>query len=180
MVAQMPEPESLLTIGDVAARARHLAKEPFAFTERCRHWAKIGLLVAVENAGAGAGKHALFRASEAYMAAVVNAFAESGLQPAGSRPVADAQGRARVGLATWLQERAKGRPRAMRLEIRFYPGGRSAMSDLLRGQEKWKWTPEDAALLKAKRFDPTSPPMTVITLDLGLLFASVFEAGKTL
>ena len=54
------------------------------------------------------------------------------------------------------------------------------MSEPLRGQEKWKWKPQDVTLLKAKGFDPTAPPMTVITLDLGSLFASVFEAGKTL
>ena len=112
------------------------------------------------------------------MAAVLTAFAEAGLQPAGSRPVADAQNRARLFLADWLEERAKGRPQAMRLEIRFYPGGRWTMSEPLRGQEKWKWTAEELALLKAKGFDPTAPAMTTITLNLGLLFASVFEAAK--
>jgi hypothetical protein len=170
----MPEPESLLTIGDVAARARHLAKDPFTFTERCRHWAKIGLLVAAENAGEGPGKHALFRASEAFIAAVMNAFAEARLQPAESRAVAE---RARLALVDWLEERAKGRPRAMRLEIRVYPGGRSAM-DVLRGKEKWKWKPEEITWLRAKGLDPDAPAMTVITLDLGFLFESVFEAAN--
>jgi len=176
MITQMPKPESrLLTIGEVAARARHLAKDPFGFTERCRHWAKLGLLVAVENAGEGAGKHALFPQTETFMAAVANAFAESGLQPAASRPVADAQSFARRALADWLAERAKGGPKAMRLEIRFYPGGRSA---IVPPRQKWRWTAEEVALLKAKGFDPTAPAMTTITLNLGLLFESVFEAAK--
>ncbi|MGB7976860.1 MAG: hypothetical protein WCF81_21490, partial [Roseiarcus sp.] len=47
-------------------------------------------LQAVEQVGEGAGRHALFPATEAYMAAVVAALAETGLHPAGSRPVADA------------------------------------------------------------------------------------------
>lgn len=174
------EPESLLTIGEVAACARHLAKDPFAFTERCRHWAKLGLIVAAENAGEGPGKHALFRPSEAFMAAVANAFAECGLQPAASRPVADAQNLARHSLAGWLEEKAKGRPKAMRLEIRFYPGGRNAM-DVLRGQQKWKWTAGEATRLKARGSDlATAPAMTEITVNLGELFESVFEAARAI
>jgi hypothetical protein len=115
----MPQPpETLLTIGEVAGRARHLARDPYAFVDRCRHWAKLGLLVAVENVGEGTGRHALFPQSEAYMAAVVNAFAEAGLQPAGSRPVADAHSFARAALAEWLRK-----PRPMSLEITFYGGG---------------------------------------------------------
>jgi hypothetical protein len=172
------EPENLLKISEVAARARHLAKDQFAFTERCRHWAKLGLLQAVKQVGEGAGRHALFPETEAYMAGVICALAESDLQPAASRPVAELQSRARRALADWLAERAKGRPQAMRLEIRFYPGGRWAMSEPLRGRKKWKLKPEDITFLKAKGFDPNAPPMTVNTLDLGFLFASVFEAAN--
>ncbi len=175
----MPEPpETLLTIGEVAARARHLARDPYAFVDRCRHWAKLGLLVAVENVGEGTGRHALFRASEAFMAAVVNAFAESGLQPAGSRPVADAQSFARQALATWLQERSKGRPQPMLLEISFYPGGRNVIGVRRGARQKPKWTAKQAASLKARGFDPTAPAMTTITINLGELFASVSEAAK--
>jgi hypothetical protein len=171
----MPEPESLLTIGEVAARARHLAKDAFSFSERARHWAKLGLLVAVENVGEGAGKHALFRASEAYMAAVLNGLAKAGLQPAGSGAAVEC---ARFALAGWLEERAKGQPAAMRLEIRVYLSGHSAM-EVLRGEEKWEWKPEEITMQKAKGPDLTNAPVeSVFTLDLGLLFESVFEAAK--
>jgi hypothetical protein len=175
----MPEQtESLVTIGEIAAAARHLAKDPFAFTERARHWARLGLLQAVEQVGEGAGRHALFPATEAYMAAVVAALAETGLHPAGSRPVADAQSVARHALARWLAERAKGRPQqAMRLAISFYPGGRWDIA-VLRGAEKPKRTAEEAASLKARGFDPAAPAMTVITVNLGVLFESVFEAKR--
>jgi hypothetical protein len=170
-VAQMPESSDLLTIGEIAARARHLAKDPFAFAERCRHWSRLGLLVAVENVGEGAGRHALFRESEAFMAAAVNAFAEAGLPPAGSQLVADAQSHARHALADWL-----GRPQSMRLEINVYPGGGSDI-EVVRSAGQKKLTAEQAASLKARGVDPARRPMTTITLDLGLLFASVAEAS---
>jgi hypothetical protein len=169
--------ESLVTIGEIAAAARHLAKDPFGFSERCRHWAKLGLLQAVEQVGEGAGRHALFPGTEAYMAAVVAALAETGLHPAGSRPVADAQSLARHALATWLGERAKGHPQAVRLAISFYAGGRFDIA-LLRGAETPKRTAVEAKALKARGFNPTARPMTVITLDLGLLFESVFEVRR--
>jgi hypothetical protein len=173
----MPEPsESLVTIGEIAAAARHLAKDPYAFAERCRHWARLGLLQAVKQVGEGAGRHALFPRTESYMAAVVTALAETGLQPAGSRPVADAQSVARHALETWLGERAKGRPKPMLLVIDFFPGG-GWQIEVHRGARQ-KRTAEEAASLKARGFDPTAPAMTMITLNLGLLFASVFEAAK--
>jgi hypothetical protein len=173
----MPEPsEKLVTIGEIAAAARHLVKDPFAFTERARHWAKLGLLQAVEQVGEGAGRHALFPATEDYIAAVVAALAETGLHPAGSRPVADAQSQARHALATWLGERAKGRPQSMRLEINVYPGGGYDI-EVVRSAGRKKLTAEQAASLKARGVDPARRPMTTITVDLGLLFASVAEAS---
>jgi hypothetical protein len=175
----MPEPaESLLTIGEIAAAARHLAKDPFAFSERCRHWARLGLLQAVKQVGEGAGRHALFPETETYMAAVVTALAETGLHPAGSRPVGDAQSVARQALTTWLAEKAKRRrPQAMRLEISFYPGGGRDIA-VLRGRQKPTRTGEKAAALKAREFDPTARPITVITLNLDSLFTSVLEAAE--
>jgi hypothetical protein len=169
----MPEPESLLTIGEVAARARHLAKDPFAFTERCRHWAKLGLLQAVDRVGEGAGRHALFPDTEACMAAVLCALAEAGLQPAGSRAVADAQSVARHTLARWLRERVKGRPQQpLLLEISFYPRGGWSIEPVRRGVRK-RLTAKQAASLKARGVDPTRRAMTTITVNLGELFASV-------
>ena len=158
--------EPLLTIGEVAARARHLASDPYAFTERARHWAKLGVLRAADQVGQGSGKHALFSETEAFMAAVANAFAEAGLPPAASRPVADAQGMARQALARWQGEKARGRPRPMFVEIRFYPGGRWAI-----GVHRGKWE-QNAA-------EPKASPMTTISVDLGELFTGVFEAAKT-
>jgi hypothetical protein len=174
----MPEPsEKLVTIGEIAAAARHLVKDPFAFTERARHWARIGLLRAVEQVGEGGGRHALFPATEAYMAAVVAALAETGLHPAGSQPVATAQGQARHALATWLAERAKGQPQAVRLEVSFYPGGGYDI-EVVPSAGRKKQTAEEAASLKARGVDPARRPMTTIAVDLGLLFESVFEAKR--
>ena len=110
------------------------------------------------------------------MAAVVNAFAEAGLQPAGSRPVADAQGMARAELATWLQEKTKGRPRPMLLEINFYPGGRWGL-EVRRGARK-RIDDREAAVLQARGIDPKVPAMTTITVNLGELFASVAKAAE--
>ena len=179
---KMPEPKSLLTIGEIAARARHLAKDPFAFGERARHWAKLGLLKAADRVGEGAGRHALFRETEAYMAAVVNALAETGLHPAGSRPVADAQTFARFELEKWLPERAKGRRQPIVLEINFYRGGGGI--NVLRGRAVWqkpKQPASEIARLKARgvdpaRFDPARA-LTTIRVNLGELFESVFEAS---
>jgi hypothetical protein len=169
----MPEQrEALLTIGEVAARARHLARDPFAFTERARHWAKLGLLVAVDQVGEGTGRHALFPESEAFFAAVVNAFAEAGLQPAGSRPVADALSMARHALARWQREKAKGEPDPMFVEIRFYAGGRWDI-----GVHRGVWKRISANASAAALIDPKARPMTSIKIDLGQLFASVSEVA---
>ena len=159
----MPEhPETLLTIGEVAARVRHLARDPFAFTERARHWAKLGLLRATKQAGEGAGKHALFPESEAFVASVVNALAEAGLQPAGSRAVADAQNVSRHALAQWLRERAKGgKTKPLLMEIFFFAGGRTEI-EVHHG---------------ARKASKPGPP-TSIRVDLEQLFESVAEAAK--
>jgi hypothetical protein len=165
----MPEEPPLLTIGEVAARARHLAKDPFVFVDRCRHFAKLGFLKAAEKVGQGPGRHALFPQSESYIAAVLCGFAEAGLQPSGSRPIADAQNFVREGLARWL-----GKPQPMVLEIKFYPGGKWQIVP------SWarKRTAKEIASLKARGFDLTAPAITTIAVNLGELFASVSEAAK--
>jgi hypothetical protein len=167
----MPEPsESLLTIGEVAARARHLAKDPYVFVDRCRHLAKLGFLKAAEKVGEGPGRHALFPRSESYVAAALCAFAEAGLHPSASRPIADAaQFFVRDGLALWLRK-----PQPMLLEIKFYPGGRQIIA------ASWakKRSAKDIASLKARGIDETAPAMTTITVNLGELFASVDAAKK--
>lgn len=170
--------EPLFTIGEIAARARHLATDPYAFTERVRHWAKLGLLQAVERVGEGSGRHALFRGTEAYMAAVIAAFAEAGLQPAGSRAVADALGSyTRDHLARWLRDKERGRPpKSLLLEIIFYPGGGKTMEAVRNGVRE-KTTAKQAASRKARGFDPTKRPMTTITVDLGALWESVAATG---
>jgi hypothetical protein len=176
--AASQDPERLLTIGEIAARARRLATDPYAFIDRCRHWAKSGLLQAAERVGEGAGRHALFRESEAYMAAVIAAFAEAGLPPAGSRAVADALGSyTRDHLARWLRDRERGRPpQSLMLEIIFYPGGGKTMEAVRNGVRE-KTTAKQAALRKARGFDPTKRPMTTITVDLGALWESVAATG---
>ena len=93
------------------------------------------------------------------------------------RPVADAQSVSRHALTTWLGERAKGQPQGVRLAISFYTGGRWDIA-VLRGSETPKRTAVEAKALKARGFDPTAPAMTVITVDLGVLFESVLEARR--
>lgn len=177
----MPEPqEALLTIGEIAARARHLAADPYAFAERCRHWARLGLLQAVKQVGEGSGRHALFSQTESYMAAVITALAETGLQPAASRPAADARSIARRALAHWLGGRAKGRPQAMVLEITFYAGGSWDMN-VRDARQKPKRTAKRIVNLKARGFDSTTRlAMTAVTVNLGELFASVEQRIKVL
>jgi hypothetical protein len=164
----------LLTIGEIAALVRHLAADPFAVVDRARHWAKIGLLHAVENVGEGGGKHQRFLETEAYMAAVVLALAEAGFQPAGSRAVADAQSFARTTLANWL---CNGRPQPKLLRVRSFPRGRGLievfppdLADEISEEELTGMQERTAALARE-----WGAPMTTIEVDLGFLFASVFE-----
>ena len=99
------------------------------------------------------------------MAAVVNAFAEAGIPPAGSRAVADVQGMIRNStLPRWLRAKTKG---PLFIEIRFYPAGRSAI-----GVHYGKWERSAA--------EPKAQPMTKIIIDLGMLFESVAEATAKL
>jgi hypothetical protein len=168
----MPEStERLITIGEIAAGARHLVRDPFAFNERCRHWARLGLLRAVKQVGKGAGRHALFPLTETYMAGVVAAFAEIGLHPAASRPLADAQSVARKALTTWLVEKGRkpSQPQAMRLEMSFFPGGDPHLVKL-HGP-----IVEEALAPKANGLYPTGQPIITVTLNFDSLFESVFE-----
>lgn len=155
----MPE-KPLLTIGEIAACARALASDPYSLTERARHWAKIGLLKPAAQVGEGSGRHALFPESEAYMVAVICALADAGLQPAGSRVVADVQNAARFTLAKWLR-----RPGPCFVEIFFYPGGKT-LTEVHDGTPKAKH-PNAQGKERAR---------ISIKLDLDLLFSGVSEA----
>jgi hypothetical protein len=129
---------ALMTIGEVAARVRHLAADPFAVTERCRHWAKLGLLVSADRHAEGTGRHKLYDERAVYDAAVLIILADVGVGPGrhqlepGFKPkslqikeetrwVADVQHWARQALRNWS---AEDQTRPVYLEVFFIPGGK--------------------------------------------------------
>lgn len=159
---------ALMTVGEVAVRVRHLAKDPFALVERARHWGKLGLLVAIDRKGEGTGKHRLYAEDAVYDAAFLNALADAGIEPGKHRWLADAQSMARLALNKWQ----KGRAASLVLEIAFVPGGK-----MLMGTELPKSLKERARLLRVENPAEARAAMT-IRVDLGMLFESVSKPAK--
>jgi DNA-binding transcriptional MerR regulator len=153
----MPEP-GLMTIGEVAARIRHLARDPFVLTERLRHWGKLGLLVTADRHSEGTGRHKLYDEDAVGAAAVLNAFADAGIEPGRHRWLADAQSIARIELAKWKRARAKGR-KPLFLEVSFVPPGRTEI-EVHSGSAR----------------PSAAPPLLSVRINLGLLFESVSES----
>jgi hypothetical protein len=179
---------TLMTIGEVAARVRHLATDPFALTERCRHWAKLGLLVSAARHAEGTGKHKLYDQQAIYDAALLIVLADAGVDPGrhvaevGFKPgrhstqitedarwLLDAQHWAKQARYQWAQEQAKGQNKPLYLEVFFVPPGKR-YGDIHHG------TPtslEDIAK-RSKVDDPARVrPAFSIRIDLGMLFESV-------
>ena len=163
LVVSSPEfgPPDLMTIGEVAMRIRHLAKDPFALVERARHWGKLGLLVAIDRKGEGTGKHRFYAEDAVFVAAFLNALADAGIEPGKHRWLADAQSMARLALNKWQ----KGRPASLVLEIAFAPGGK-----MLMGTELPKSLKERAKLLRVENPAEARAAMT-IRVDLGIQHA---------
>ena len=183
-----PKP-GLMTIGEIAARIRHLAADPFALTERCRHWAKLGLLASAARHAEGTGKHKLYDQQAIYDAALLTILAdagvvdpgrhvaEAGFKPGrhstqiteGARWLLDAQYWAKQARIEWAQKRAKGQNEPLYLEVFFVPPGKR-YGDIHHGVPT---SLEDIAK-RSKVDDPVKVrPAFSIRFDLGMLFESV-------
>jgi DNA-binding transcriptional MerR regulator len=188
----VPKPHpTLMTIGEVAARVRHLAVDPFALTERCRHWAKLGLLVSADPHTEGTGKHKLYDQRAIYDAALLTALADAGVEPgrvveADFKPsrrlqiteemrwLLDAQYWAKQALIQWKQERARGQNEPLYLEVFLIPPGKHYV-DIHRGTPM---PPEEIAK-RSRLDDPTKARAAFsIRFDLGMLFESVSKPAK--
>jgi hypothetical protein len=177
-----------MTIGEVAARVRHLAADPFALTERCRHWAKLGLLVSTDRHAEGTGRHKLYDERAVYDAALLIILADAGVEPgryppeAGFKPkrlrikeetrwLADVQHWARQELRAW---RAKDQTLPVYLEVFFIPGGKYYV-DTHRGTP----APSQEIAKRSGLDDPAEARAAFsIRFDLALLFESVSATAE--
>jgi hypothetical protein len=182
-----------MTIGEVAARIRHFAADPFALTERCRHWAKLGLLVSAGRHAEGTGKHKLYDRRAIYDAALLIILADAGIEPgrhvaeadfkpsrhstqitADMRWLLDAQYWAKQALIQWKQERTGGQNEPLYLEVFFVPPGKRYV-DIHRGTP----TPLEEIAKRSKVDDPARvQPAFSIRFDLATLFESVAKSAE--
>lgn len=183
---------TLMTIGEVAAQVRHLATDPFALAERCRHWSKLGLIIPADRHAEGTGKHKLYDQQAIYDAALLTALADAGVEPgrhvmeADFKPshrlqiteemrwLLDAQYWAKQALIQWKQERARGRNEPLYLEVFIVTPGKHYI-DIHRGTP----TPPEEIAKRSKIDDPAKVrPAFSIKFDLGMLFESVAKSAK--
>ena len=180
-----------MTIGEVAARVRHLADDPFALTERCRHWAKLGLLESADRHAEGTGRHKLYDEHAVYDAALLTALAEAGFEPGRHavetdfkpgrrlqirkemRWLRDARYFARQArLVEWKQARAQNK--RLYLEVFLIPPDKYYI-DIHNGTP----TPIEEIAKRSKVDDPAKARATLsIKFDLGMLFESVSKSAK--
>ena len=88
-----PEPEqSTITAGDIVQKLMRISFRGNTGTlmERVRSWTKEKFLVPLEGLGQGPGKHARYHPSVIYLAALLNTFAERGLQISQQRKLFEA------------------------------------------------------------------------------------------
>jgi hypothetical protein len=88
-----PEPEqSTITAGDIVQKLMRITRRGNTGTlmERVRSWTKEKFLVPLEGLGQGPGKHARYHPSVIYLAALLNTFAERGLQISQQRKLFEA------------------------------------------------------------------------------------------
>jgi hypothetical protein len=182
---------TLMTIGEVAARVRHLAADPFALTERCRHWGKLGLIIPADRQAEGTGRHKLYDERAVYDAALLTVLADAGFEP--GRHVAeayfkpgrrlqimekmrwllDAQHWARQArIFDWEQARARNKP--LYLEVFLIPPGKYYI-EVHNGTPK----PIEEIAKRSKVDDPAKVrPTFSIRFDLGILFERVAKSVK--
>lgn len=183
---------ALMTIGEVAARVRHLAADPFALTERCRHWSKLRLLVPADRHGEGTGRHKLYDEPAVYDAALLTVLADAGLDPgrhvvdADFKPgrqlqvteklrwLLDAQHWAKQArIFDWEEARARNKP--LYLEVFLIPPSKYYI-DVHNGTPK----PIEEIAKRSKVDDLAKVrPAFSIKFDLGILFESVAKSVKT-
>jgi hypothetical protein len=187
-MSRRPKP-ALLTIGEVAARIRHLAADPFALAERCRHWAKLGLLASAARHAEGTGKHKLYDPQVIYDAALLIILADAGIEPgryvveANFKP--DHEERIVGGELQWLRNalhwarqarmfewkksRARGEP--LYLEVFLAPRGKH-YGEVHNGTP----TPIEEIAKRSKVNPAEARPAFSIKFDLGMLFESVAKS----
>jgi DNA-binding transcriptional MerR regulator len=90
-----------LTVGQIAERLGTVA--PDAGAERIRHWTREGLLLPVSQHHAGTGRHRHYSPETIYEAALLNAFANAGLQLVSRPYIQAALNQARAALQKWRQ-----------------------------------------------------------------------------
>jgi hypothetical protein len=87
-----PEPEqSTITAGDIVQKLMRITRRGNTGTlmERVRSWTKEKFLVPLEGLGQGPGKHARYDPAVIYVAALLNALAERGLQVSQQRKLVE-------------------------------------------------------------------------------------------
>jgi hypothetical protein len=161
-----------LKVGEIAALIRDLARDPTSLTERLRHFGKLGLLVAIDRADEGTGRHARYGEDAVYDAAILTVAADAGLYVNEHRLLADGMSAARLALRDWKKARAKGKTGPSLLQMSLVPPGRHII-------EVHDGSP--AMLAKMKREKPDAFPKgaftaVAITIDLAEVFEHVWKS----
>jgi hypothetical protein len=178
-----------MTIGEVAARVRHLAADPFNVAERCRHWAKLGLLSPAGRQSAGTGNHKQYRPTAVFDAAILVVLTAAGIEPGRhvggmkhdegqltgeTRWLRDALFWAAQARIEWMQDQAAGRNEPLYLEIFFVPPGKR-YGDVHRGTP----TPFEEIAKRSQLDTPAKArPAVSIRIDLGMIFENILVAAR--
>ena len=98
-----------LTVGQIVEQLGAVApNSAAAMSERIRHWTREGLLVPVDQHHAGTGRRRRYSSDTGYEAAVLNAFASSGLHLVSRPYIQAALSHARAVLQNWRQAISAG------------------------------------------------------------------------
>jgi hypothetical protein len=105
-----PLEQSTITAGDIVQKLMPITRRGNTGTlmERVRSWTKEKFLVPLEGFGQGPGKHAQYDPAVIYLAALLNTFAERGLQVSQQRKLVEAY-EMFDPLANWMVAKKKGR-----------------------------------------------------------------------
>jgi hypothetical protein len=124
-----PEPEqSTITAGDIVQKLMPITRRGNTGTlmERVRSWTKEKFLVPLEGLGQGPGKHARYDPAVIYLAALLNTFAERGLQVSQQRKLVEVCGMFDP-LKRWTAAKKKGRDLKLVLMISQLGGDQISM-----------------------------------------------------
>jgi hypothetical protein len=105
-----PLEQSTITAGDIVQKLMPITRRGNTGTlmERVRSWTKEKFFVPLEGFGQGPGKHARYDPAVIYLAALLNTFAERGLQVSQQRKLVEAYAMFDP-LKTWTLAKKKGR-----------------------------------------------------------------------